>query len=56
MAETIAYKITSTDSTGEQIINYIAPDKAQQFARIMDEEGYNVETEEVTELPDGVEI
>lgn len=55
MDEAVAYKLTATkgDSTMTQ---YVAPDSRRYAAKLLQEEGYAVTEEALTELPEGVEL
>lgn len=55
MDEAVAYKLTATkgDTTMTQ---YVAPDSRRYAVKLLQEEGYAVTDEALTELPEGVEL
>jgi hypothetical protein len=55
MEDVTAYKLTATkgDATMTQ---YVAPDSRRYAAKLLQEEGYTVTEEALTELPEGVEL
>jgi hypothetical protein len=56
--ETDAYKVTVTNSQGNQIVAYVRPSSRQGYVRSMMEEYGNAKVEAITaaDLPEGVTV
>jgi hypothetical protein len=54
MAEAVAYRITATNADGVAVsVQIVSPTSVRYATKILMEEGYAVDTEELAELPEG---
>lgn len=55
MDDVVAYKLTATKGDAS-MTQYVAPDSRRYAGKLLQEEGYEVTEEALTELPEGVEL
>lgn len=57
MADAVAYAVKVTDANGNPVTNLtVSPESLRYTTKLYLEEGYDVATEPLTELPEGTEL